>query len=120
MNADGETPAFDLMESALDRLQHVVGCSLVVRSEDGVRLVMHAAEGARYHNAQLDDYSHGAGERLRWQPPLRLRVRPSSDPSKCRGPACEDPERREWYREGPWRADFTRSAVSSLGAEQRE
>src|SRR5690554_1836104 len=89
MNADGETPAFDLMESALDRLQHVVGCSLVVRSEDGVRLVMHAAEGARYHNAQLDDYSHGAGERLRWQPPLRLRVRArfSHDQDRLRGTA---------------------------------
>ncbi len=89
MKRAGETPVFDLLESALDRLQHKVGCSMVVRVEDGVRLVMRAAEGVRYHNAQLDDYSHGMSEQLHWRPPLRLRVRArfSHDQDRLRGTA---------------------------------
>lgn len=89
MNPTGGARAFDLLESSLDRLRHVTGCSLVVRGEEGVRLMVSAADGARYHNAQLDDYAHGIGERMRWRPPLRLHVRArfSHDQDRLRGTA---------------------------------
>ncbi|HXF63385.1 MAG TPA: class I SAM-dependent methyltransferase, partial [Caldilineaceae bacterium] len=79
-NADGGQarrpigPSFSLEHTHLAEARHEVGNGRVMATGAGVRLALAANDGARYHNAQLDDYYGSGAPHFRWYPPLRLRV----------------------------------------------
>lgn len=73
MRPGSEQSDFDLLAAPPAPLMLEVGTGRVTRGAHGVRLEIGAQTGARYANAQVDDY-HQGGAAFRWRPPLRLEV----------------------------------------------
>ncbi|PWH13695.1 MAG: hypothetical protein DDG58_13525 [Ardenticatenia bacterium] len=53
---------------------YVVGNGVVERRDAALLFRIHDTEARRYSNAQIDDYRGLPRRRLRWRPPLRLKV----------------------------------------------